>query len=235
MTQNPTYQDLERLVEELKAEKKIIEDRQTALVESQKRYERLLNTIPCAVYDYVRWPDGRTKFIYISSQGKNIFEHDIQLAIEAPDLLWNLVHPDDLERLKKEDLEANIAGEAFQSELRIILPSGKLKWIQITSMPSAQKLDDQVIWSGVVLDITERKKAEEERNRLVLDLQNALAEVKTLKGILPICSFCKKIRDDKGFWNQVDEYIAKHSDADLSHSVCPECAKKYYPDYDVLK
>lgn len=64
-------------------------------------------------------------------------------------------------------------------------------------------------------------------------LKIALSEVKTLRGILPICSHCKKIRDDEGYWNQIEAYIENHSEADMSHSVCPECAKKYYPDYDL--
>jgi hypothetical protein len=144
-----------------------------------------------------------------------------------------MVHPEDFDRLDKEDFEATVAGKIFQSELRVVLPSGQVKWIQITSMASSQKYDSQIIWSGVALDISERKEVEAERNRLVLDLQNALAEVKTLKGIIPICCYCKKIRDDKGFWTQVEEYISAHSDADLSHGICPECAKKYFPDYDL--
>lgn len=63
------------------------------------------------------------------------------------------------------------------------------------------------------------------------NLQRALSEVRTLRGILPICSFCKKIRDDKGYWNQVDIYINEHSEADVSHSVCPECLAIQYPDF----
>jgi phosphoserine phosphatase RsbU/P len=62
------------------------------------------------------------------------------------------------------------------------------------------------------------------------ELQKALAEIKTLRGIIPICSFCKKIRDDKGYWNQIEVYVKKHSEADFSHSYCPECAKIHYPD-----
>ena len=62
------------------------------------------------------------------------------------------------------------------------------------------------------------------------DLQEALSKVKTLSGLLPICTHCKKIRDDQGYWNQIEAYIEKHSDAAFSHSICRECAKKYYPD-----
>jgi hypothetical protein len=74
------------------------------------------------------------------------------------------------------------------------------------------------------------QKLEEERVKLINNLQRALDEIKTLKGIIPICSFCKKVRDDKGYWEQVDVYIYKHSDADISHSICPECLKKNYPE-----
>lgn len=81
-------------------------------------------------------------------------------------------------------------------------------------------------------DITARKQAEEEREKLITELQAALAEIKTLRGILPICSYCKKTRDDKGSWEQVDVYVHRYSQADISHSICPECAKKHYPDID---
>lgn len=64
------------------------------------------------------------------------------------------------------------------------------------------------------------------------DLKKALDNIKTLKGIVPICSHCKKIRDDKGYWNQLEVYVQKHSEADFSHSICPECAKKHYPDFN---
>lgn len=74
----------------------------------------------------------------------------------------------------------------------------------------------------------ERKVEERTKN-----LQDALNEVRQLSGLLPICSYCKKIRDDNGYWNQVDEYIQEHSDADFSHSICPGCAEKHYPDMDL--
>ena len=87
----------------------------------------------------------------------------------------------------------------------------------------------------VCRDVTERKKTEEERERLIKHLQEALAEVKDLRSILPICSFCKKVRDDKGYWEQVESYISKHAHVDLSHGICPECMDKYYPDINFEK
>lgn len=86
---------------------------------------------------------------------------------------------------------------------------------------------------GVVRNVTERKKLEEEKEKLIYELKQALKEVKQLGGLLPICSHCKKIRDDKGYWNQMEAYIENHSEAEFSHSICQECAKKYYPDMDI--
>lgn len=82
-------------------------------------------------------------------------------------------------------------------------------------------------------DITERKKLEEEQEKLVHELQNALAKVKILSGLLPICAHCKNIRDDKGYWNKIESYIHQRSEAEFSHGICPECAKKFYPDFDL--
>ena len=79
-------------------------------------------------------------------------------------------------------------------------------------------------------DITERKRAEEERERVILELKAALAQVRTLSGLLPICASCKKIRDDQGYWTQIESYIREHSEADFSHGVCPECFESLYPE-----
>lgn len=79
-------------------------------------------------------------------------------------------------------------------------------------------------------DITERKRCEKERERLISKLQKAIDEIKTLEGIIPICAGCKKIRDDTGFWEQVDAYVSKRTSARFSHGLCPACMKKYYPE-----
>lgn len=78
-------------------------------------------------------------------------------------------------------------------------------------------------------DITDRKHAEEERERLILELRDALSKIRTLSGLLPICSSCKKIRNDDGYWEQLEVYISERSEADFSHGMCPECTKKWYP------
>ena len=74
-------------------------------------------------------------------------------------------------------------------------------------------------------DALRQKKLEQQK--LITELQEALAEIKTLKGFIPICASCKKIRDDEGYWNQLEAYISKHTDATFTHSICPQCAEKY--------
>jgi len=81
-----------------------------------------------------------------------------------------------------------------------------------------------------MLYAVERKKLELEKKKLISDLEDALSKVKTLKGLIPICASCKKIRDDEGYWNQVEVYVQNHSEAEFSHSYCPDCLEKLYPE-----
>lgn len=75
-----------------------------------------------------------------------------------------------------------------------------------------------------------KRRAEEEKERLIVELQHALASVKTLSGLLPICASCKKIRNDDGYWTMVETYLSAHSDAEFSHGICPDCGKELYGD-----
>ena len=86
-----------------------------------------------------------------------------------------------------------------------------------------------------VRDITAIKRAEIEREQLITELQEALGNVKTLSRLLPICSSCRKVRDDEGYWNQIESYIKKNTEIDFSHGLCPECAEKLYGDQEWFK
>ncbi len=99
-------------------------------------------------------------------------------------------------------------------------------------------LDDEICGTvGYIEDVSERVRRENElmeqlrkREKLVEELKAAAAEIKTLSNFLPICANCKKIRDDKGYWEQIESYITKHADVNFSHGICPECARKLYPE-----
>ncbi len=88
-----------------------------------------------------------------------------------------------------------------------------------------------IVYTGIIRDISERKQHEKERDALIDNLKKSLTKVRKLSGLLPICASCKKIRDDKGYWNQIEAYIRDHSEAEFSHGICPECSEKLYPEY----
>jgi HAMP domain-containing protein len=80
-------------------------------------------------------------------------------------------------------------------------------------------------------EIARRRASEESQRDTVRELNASLARIKTLSGLLPICATCKKIRDDKGYWNQLEAYLSQHAEVDFTHSICPECMQKHYPEY----
>jgi uncharacterized membrane protein YccC len=108
--------------------------------------------------------------------------------------------------------------------------SGTTDWLAVTN----RWLSLITIWVAAIL-VFLYKRAEEERRVLVRQLQDALANIKTLRGLLPICAWCKKIRDDHGYWNQLETYIGAHSDAEFTHGLCPACAQKLHLDYSESK
>jgi PAS domain S-box-containing protein len=131
------------------------------------------------------------------------------------------VHPDDRERTLKQNSKVRAGGQALSFENRYLCKDGSYKWLLWNAAPD---FDKQVIYS-VARDITERKQAEEEREKLVRELQAALAEVKVLQEILPICSYCKRIRNDENYWHTVEAYISLHTNTRFSHGICPSCYK----------
>lgn len=105
-----------------------------------------------------------------------------------------------------------------------------IKWVSVISLIAFSSIVIFFLWNRwLTREIQKRRRIEAEKELLIKDLQTALDEIKTLRGILPLCSFCKRIREDSGYWEQVDVYIHKYSQADISHSICPDCLKENYP------
>jgi PAS domain S-box-containing protein len=125
--------------------------------------------------------------------------------------------------------ESNVHDVVFGGLYSWIRPDGKHNVIEYTAVPI--KIQGKTITIGIDRDITERKRSEEEREQLIKKLQAALSDVKTLSGLVPICANCKQIRDDKGFWTQVESYIQERSQARFSHGICPDCMRKLYPNF----
>jgi PAS domain S-box-containing protein len=141
------------------------------------------------------------------------------------------VHPDDREHTLDRNASVRAGYQNFGFENRYRCKDGSYRWFRWTS---TSDYDEQIIY-GVARDVTESKQAEEERERLLRELQDALAEVKTLRQILPICSFCKKIRDDENYWHTVESYFARHTTTRFSHGICPTCEIELFaPDFDEM-
>ncbi len=122
------------------------------------------------------------------------------------------------------------SGKEWRGEFHNKKKNGELYWESASISPIRDLADRVTHYVAVKEDITARKQTEAEREQLIHDLQDALASVKSLSGLLPICANCKKIRDDKGYWSQVESYISQHSEATFTHGICPDCIKKLYPD-----
>jgi PAS domain S-box-containing protein len=122
------------------------------------------------------------------------------------------------------------AGKEWSGEFHNKKKNGELYWESASISPIRDLAGRVTHFVAVKEDITARKQTEAERDTLIKDLQEALANVKSLSGLLPICASCKKIRDDQGYWSQVESYIQSHSDATFTHGICPDCIKKFYPD-----
>jgi PAS domain S-box-containing protein len=129
------------------------------------------------------------------------------------------VHPDDRERTLKQNADVRAGGHARAFENRYLCKDGSYRWLHWNAAPDSS---ERVIYS-VARDVTQIKQADEERDQLVRKLQAALAEVRTLQEILPICSYCRKIRDDEDYWHTVESYVARHTATRFSHSICPSC------------
>jgi len=102
--------------------------------------------------------------------------------------------------------------------------------LEITASPLRDATGKIVAGIEVIRDVTERKKADLEREKLIGELTRALEQIKTLRGLLHTCAWCRKIRDDKGSWNRAETYIERHSQARFTHGICPDCLKKHSPE-----
>ena len=221
MSEKPSYEELEKRVLDLEKAKLEL-----------KKVEELL-------WDEIYWrriliEESRDGIVVLDQNGK-VYEANKRyadmLGYSMEEVRQLHVWDWDTQFVKEELLEmlqtVDDAGDHFETHHR--RKDGTFIDVEISTNGAIYR--GQKLIFCVCRDITDSKQAAKEREKLIKELQEALAEIKTLRGILPLCSFCKKIRDDKGYWEQVDIYIHKYSEADISHSICPECMKKHYPDY----
>jgi PAS domain S-box-containing protein len=209
-------------------EKEIIERKRTeeALRESEERSRSLIETSP----DVIVLIDFSGKIIVINEAALTTYGYESRDELIGRSVL-DFVIPEDRPRVLQEISKVLGVKTLRNLEFTSLKKDGSTFPIEVSAsliLDAQQKPTSIVI---MIRDITERKKAEEEREKLIHELQDALGKIKTLSGLLPICSWCKKIRDDEGYWNQIETYIGDHSEAEFTHSICPECMKKHHPDF----
>jgi PAS domain S-box-containing protein len=215
----PTYEELEHRVKELEKEAAERKQAQQWLRESEERLKAVLDTIQAGIV--VIDPETHIIVGVNSAAGKMVGAHG-QHILGSP--CHGYICP-----AKEGCCPVTDLGQNFDTAEAVLLTAtGKsvpiLKTVGSIILAGREHLLESF------LDITERKEAEAEREALIEELQEALAKVKMLSGMLPICVSCKKIRDDKGYWNQIETYVREHSEAEFSHSACPECVRKLYPE-----
>lgn len=140
----------------------------------------------------------------------------------------NFIYPDD-RPLVMDIYEKRLTGEPVPSThiVRLLTKQGQKKWMRVSGI--------KIEWEGqpaelvFFTDIDELKQAEKKQELLIQELQSTLNEVKTLRGLIPICASCKKIRGDTGYWQEIEAYIQERTEALFTHGICPDCKKKLYP------
>jgi len=208
--------DVQQLKDELENFREFLPD---ALVEIdfQTRTVTFMNRMARILFDYN--PDQSDEHLSAEDLFASGDEFDRAVDITKYYALQSIQNEKPYERTGRQELVEFLmqdkAGRTFPAETQ-----GSLV-LDARGIPYAVRI--------VIRDISKRIELENERETLVAELRRALEQVKTLQGLIPICSSCHKIRDDNGYWQRLEEYIEAHSDAEFSHGICPDCMKSLYP------
>lgn len=191
---------------------------------SEKLYKSLMDESTDPIFSF--YSDGTYRYVNnafalgVGKKADEIIHHKI----------WDVFEKDEADKRFAIVKKVFADGEIQEIEVRVPLPSGDTYYLTTVKPIFNDNEVETVIC--ISKNITKRKLAEIELQKEHDKLLQALKEIKTLSGLLPICASCKKIRDDKGYWNQIESYISRNSEANFSHGLCPECSDKIYGDKD---
>ena len=217
---------LKRKVDRLEAEKNKLSRIRAKIQDYHALLENVVNDLPF----WFSVKDRQGNYLMVNRKMAEAHGISVTKLISQKKLETAKLHPGGLSAMIQRDMQVLATGQRLEVSEYPVNTNEGLRWRRLVKIPWRNEKSDiigVISWSE---DITERKYSDEERDRLLEDLQAALQEIRTLSGILPICAHCKKIRDDEGYWNRLEDYIESHSQAQLTHGVCPECAKLLYPD-----
>lgn len=195
---------------------------------SEERYRLVTDTIR-----EVFWVASAdmSKVEYVSPAYATIWGRSCASLYADPYSYLRAVHPDDAARITALCSPTAEAHAAF--EFRIVRPDGGVRWIAAQRFPVLDADGNVRRLVGISQDVTDRKEAELAREQVIGQLQQAMAELKTLRGLIPVCAWCRQVRDDAGFWRQFEVYLREQTDASVTHCICPSCLEKQLADLNV--
>lgn len=202
---------------------------ETALQESERKYQDLYDNAPDM---FVSVDANKGTILQCNRTFAEELGYKKEEVIGRP--VFDIYAPESAEYAKSTIFPLFVkTGSIIGEELKVLRKDGST--IEVSLNVSAIRDANGKIIQGrsILRDISKQKQLRDERENLIQHLQDALQEIKVLRGILPICSFCKRVRDDQGYWERVDIYLQKHSLADISHGICPECTKIHYPEVKI--
>ena len=201
------------------------------LKESENRYRSLIQHSPVGIGVI----NSEYLLVDVNQAYASILGYEIAELLNQNLNLEDLSHPDDFQCEKNIFESLALTNKTSSSiEKRHKHKDGHYVWTHVTVGKALDIYGPGVYYFGFMSDITKRRQLEDDRSKLIDDLQKALKEIKELKGFFPICSKCKKIRDDEGYWQQVEKYIMERTGAQFSHSYCPECYEQELEKIDKL-
>ena len=184
-----------------------------------------LETIFSATHDVVIVLDGETQnTLYVNETVYRVLGYTPEALLGQP--FAQLLAGDDPECLEEAQLVDGVYGP-----IRLRCASGEVRHADVTVAVVPWDGHPALLYS--LRDVTERTRFEADRAELIEELKAALATVRQLSGLLPICANCKSIRNDSGYWATVEQYLSEHTEAQFSHGICPKCCAELYPEYPV--
>lgn len=204
--------------------------------DSLRHAKEMYRVVADQTYDWELWVEPGDRVIYTSPSCERITGHPVEAFLRDPGLRRRLIAPEDVDAWDRHRVECHLAGVGGTATFRLVRPDGESRWVDHVCRPVFDAAGHLSGIRGSNRDVTDRHRAEEARDmalaaqeHLVRELKEALARVKTLRGFIPICAACKKIRDDAGYWQAVEVYVHDHTEAEFSHGLCPACAERLYP------
>ena len=208
----------------LQRETRARERAECAWRESEGRFHEFMNRGPANAY--IKDAEGR--FLYVNEPLARAFQRPVDQWLGRTD--EDIIGAEAAEPILEHDLTVFNTEQMVVTQEIAATPDGRTHyWLSYKFL--LRSADGQKRLGGLSFDITDRKATESEHERLISELREALAQVKTLSGFIPICASCKNIRDDAGYWQQIEQYLSKHSDLEFTHGICPACLEKLYPEF----